>query len=85
MKIEAQLKKNKNNKSPNRIIGKLLTMIVFLFLITSCKKASSCYDEELYQQYKDKGCTTDCPGVTGCDGKTYCNECEANRHGIRVK
>jgi len=52
----------------------------------SCKKNSdSCYDEQLYQQHKDDICTADCPGVTGCDGKTYCNECDALRHGIRVK
>jgi hypothetical protein len=58
-----------------------------LFLITiSCKKGKSdCYDEQLYQQCKNSTCTADCPIVTGCDGKTYCNECEANRQGIRVK
>jgi hypothetical protein len=26
-------------------------------------------------------CTKDCPGVCGCDGKFYCNECEAHRAG----
>ena len=52
----------------------------------SCKKNNDgCYDDQLYQQHKDDICTTDCPGVTGCDGKTYCNECEAHRLGIRVK
>lgn len=79
------MKKLKNNKPLNVTILKVLTMASFLFFISSCKKESSCYDEQLYQQYKDKGCTTDCPGVIGCDGKTYCNECEAYRHGIRVK
>ena len=27
-------------------------------------------------------CTTDCPGVCACDGKLYCNACEAHRAGI---
>lgn len=53
--------------------------------ITSCNKEDSCYDEELFQQYTVIDCTTDCPGVTGCDGKTYCNECMANSQGIRVE
>jgi hypothetical protein len=65
--------------------GKILTIVALLSFIISCKKDSSCYDEQLYQEHKNDFCTTDCPGVIGCDGKTYCNECEANRHGIRVK
>ncbi|GIV34673.1 MAG: hypothetical protein KatS3mg031_2208 [Chitinophagales bacterium] len=44
-----------------------------------CKK--SCYDPRLVHQ---GACTLDCPGVCGCDGKFYCNTCEAHRHGIEV-
>jgi hypothetical protein len=29
-------------------------------------------------------CTKDCPGACGCDGKSYCNACEANRAGTDV-
>lgn len=52
-------------------------------LLLSCNK--DCYDAELAKQYESAMCTADCPGVVGCDGKTYCNECEANRQGIRVE
>ena len=64
----------------------LYTIILFLLTITSCKKENGgCYDEQIYQQHKNDVCTMDCPGVTGCDGKIYCNECEALRHGIKLK
>src|SRR5262249_5291336 len=29
-------------------------------------------------------CDTDCPGVCGCDGIAYCNECLANAAGVDV-
>ncbi len=62
--------------------------LVFSFMLalafSSCGK-HPCYSEALRQQYKSVGCTQDCPGVTGCDGKFYCNECMALTQGIRVK
>ena len=55
-------------------------------LLTTCNKdRHDCFDRQLYQQHKNDACTADCPGVTGCDDKFYCNECDANRQGIRVK
>jgi hypothetical protein len=30
------------------------------------------------------GCTPDCPGVCGCDGESYCNECTAHAAGVDV-
>ncbi|MDT8411556.1 MAG: hypothetical protein RQ875_03765 [Vicingaceae bacterium] len=62
----------------------LITSIAF-FTTTSCRKDNNCYEDKLYEQHKNDICTMDCPGVIGCDGKTYCNECEANRKGISVK
>jgi hypothetical protein len=62
----------------------LIVSIAFL-TTTSCKKQSDCYDRKLYEQHRNDICTMDCPSVIGCDGKTYCNECEANKKGIRVK
>ncbi|MCB9594582.1 MAG: hypothetical protein H6719_17750 [Sandaracinaceae bacterium] len=29
-------------------------------------------------------CPGDCPGVCGCDGRDYCNECEAGQTGVTV-
>lgn len=62
----------------------LFTVIALVLFSSSCVKGKSCYDEKLYQKHKDSFCTMDCPGVVGCDGKTYCNECVANTKGIRV-
>lgn len=70
------------------ICMKRITLLVgFLcaILATSCNKEKECYDEALYQQHKDDLCTMDCPGVIGCDGKTYCNECVARTKGIRLR
>jgi len=63
---------------------RVVYLFAFLLCLYSCKKESGCYDADLERQFRNSFCTTDCPGVTGCDGKTYCNECEANRQGIRV-
>lgn len=65
----------------------LLSLILGIFIqgaLLSCKKDRGCYDEKLYLENKNTMCTMDCPGVTGCDGKKYCNECEASRQGIAI-
>ena len=63
-------------------------IIAFVFLglvVIACNKEDknhSCFDSSLVHE---NGCTTDCPGFEGCDGKHYCNACEAARHGIGSK
>lgn len=52
---------------------------------TACNSTKNCFDAQLKEKYKDTMCTMDCPGVTGCDGKQYCNECIAAQQGIKVK
>ncbi len=62
----------------------VLSLIAFIFAACAKNKAE-CYNRSLARETKNNYCTTDCPGVIGCDGKTYCNACEANKQGIRVK
>lgn len=59
-------------------------MALLTIALGACKKqqSSSCYDEALRQKHQYDFCTADCPGVTGCDGKTYCNECVMRSQGI---
>ena len=66
---------------------KVLYITLFIVLIfSSCSKNKpDCYSYSLERKAKDSPCLTDCPGVTGCDGKLYCNECEANSKGIKIK
>lgn len=66
----------------------ILTIFLSSILMTiSCsnKDRHGCFDPKLYKMHKDDFCTADCPGVTGCDGNFYCNECEANRKGISIR
>lgn len=66
----------------------LLSITVPVLMFAACSKNgshSSCFDKKLYEEYKGRFCTEDCPGVIGCDGKAYCNTCIAASQGIRVK
>jgi hypothetical protein len=63
------------------------TFLVIALSLISCKKEkeAECYDAALKQHFQKISCTQDCPGVMGCDGNQYCNECIANSNGIRVQ
>jgi len=60
----------------------LFGLVALMFSAPACNK--DCYNPSLEAEFSKKACPTDCPGVVGCDGKTYCNECEANRVGVAV-
>lgn len=60
----------------------ILTIIATMTLF-GCKKTDDCYDKQMEQEHSGI-CQQDCPGVCGCDGQTYCNECIANSKGITV-
>ena len=55
-----------------------------LICASACTKqgARPCPDNSIKHK---NACTTDCPGVKACNGKTYCNECEAARDGFWVE
>ena len=62
-------------------------VLLFTIIAFSCSdnESEACFDKQLHEEHKDDICMQDCPGVRGCDGKTYCNECIANSQGIRVE
>ncbi len=49
-------------------------------LMVACSKNPDCHDPSL--KAGNRVCPMDCPGVCGCDGQTYCNECIAELNGI---
>jgi hypothetical protein len=61
---------------------KTLLLFSTLFVLTQCTKVRTCYDAKLEREMRGQMCTMDCPGVIGCDGKSYCNTCEMNKAGI---
>lgn len=57
---------------------------LLLLIMFSCNKGEDkCYDRKLDKSHSGI-CTADCPGVIGCDGNLYCNECVANSQGIKI-
>lgn len=58
----------------------LFHIAVLGLLTVSCGKETGCYDPAI--KAVDRMCTMDCPGVCGCDGKDYCNDCIAKQNGI---
>ncbi|MBK7944114.1 MAG: hypothetical protein IPJ85_01860 [Flavobacteriales bacterium] len=59
-------------------------LLALVLTAAACGKCGDCPDPNLRAKHKNDFCTEDCPGVCGCDGRTYCNECMARREGVRV-
>lgn len=60
-----------------------LAVAIITIILASCYEDNSCFDKGLYEKHKDDTCPENCTGFAGCDGIFYCNECVANRVGIR--
>lgn len=60
-------------------------ILAFVFVsLNACQtdKPRPCPDKSIKH---NNACTTDCPGVTACNGQFYCNACEAAREGYWVE
>ena len=63
----------------------IIVLILSLFVIFSCEVSEKeCVDAQLLEMHKDTTCLGICPGVCGCDNKTYCSTCEALKRGVKV-
>ena len=69
----------------NKIFQIFVLTMLSCFVFSCNKESNGCYDPKFHAEHKDDICPADCPGVIGCDGNFYCNECEANRQGIKVE
>ncbi len=73
-------------KYTSALVSGLFTVAVFgMCTFTACNKEDQdgyCESAVTKARHKDDVCPTACPGVIGCDGKKYCNLCEANKAGI---
>ncbi len=58
----------------------LVSFALGAMLAGGCKKKETCYDESKVDS--SKACSLKCSLICGCDGKEYCNPCEAEKVGI---
>jgi len=61
-------------------IALIFTLLLAMTWIACDDETTDCYDAVMEQNHPGI-CMQDCPGVCGCDGETYCNECIANSVG----
>jgi hypothetical protein len=62
----------------------VFTFLTLLSFVSCDAEEISCYNQEMEENHSGT-CQQNCPGVCGCDGIFYCNECIANSKGISVK
>jgi hypothetical protein len=59
----------------------LFTLAIFSATVFSACTKEKCISEEMQARHQSDKCPTECPGIYGCDGKKYCNSCEAYKAG----
>jgi hypothetical protein len=73
-------------KYTSALVSGLFTLALFgMCTISACNKEDGdgyCTSDVTKARHAKDVCPTACPGVTGCDGKKYCNLCEANKAGV---
>jgi hypothetical protein len=72
------------NRTFTGVLSGIISVAAFtLCLASACKKSEkTCFNVQLQRDYMNVTCSTHCDGAIGCDGKTYCNACEAAKVGI---
>jgi len=72
------------NKYTTALVSGIFTIALFaVCTLSACSKNDEyCYSEVTKAKHANDTCPTKCVEVTGCDGKIYCNLCEANKAGI---
>lgn len=76
------LKASLMKKYTTILTSAIFTLGIFGVCTFSACSKNDCINDAIQARHKNDICPTNCPGVTGCDGKKYCNLCEANKNGV---